>query len=65
MTNLRAIDSATIGEHAIALTLALARGFDKFVVDTEAGSVAPRERRAHADARRQDDAGCGARWHRH
>ena len=37
ITNLRAIDSATIGEHAIALTLALARGFDKFVVDTKEG----------------------------
>ena len=37
VTNLRAIDSATIGEHAIALTLALARGFDKFVVDTKEG----------------------------
>jgi phosphoglycerate dehydrogenase-like enzyme len=37
VTNLRAIDSATIGEHAIALTLALARGFDKFVVDTKQG----------------------------
>lgn len=37
LTNLRAIDSATIGEHAIALTLALARSFDKFVVDTRQG----------------------------
>lgn len=37
VTNLRAVDSATIGEHAIALTLALARGFDKFVVDTKQG----------------------------
>lgn len=37
ITNLRAIDSATIGEHAIALTMALARGFDKFVVDTKQG----------------------------
>ena len=37
VTNLRAIDSATIGEHAVALTLALARGFDKFVVDTKQG----------------------------
>jgi phosphoglycerate dehydrogenase-like enzyme len=37
VTNLRAVDSATIGEHAIALTLALARGFDKFVVDTKEG----------------------------
>jgi phosphoglycerate dehydrogenase-like enzyme len=35
VTNLRAVDSATIGEHAIALALALARGFDKFVVDTK------------------------------
>jgi phosphoglycerate dehydrogenase-like enzyme len=37
VTNLRAIDSATIGEHAVALTLALARGFDKFVTDTKQG----------------------------
>jgi phosphoglycerate dehydrogenase-like enzyme len=37
VTNLRAVDSATIGEHAIALTLALARGFDKFVLDTKQG----------------------------
>lgn len=37
LTNLRAIDSATIGEHAIALTMALARGLDKFVVDTKQG----------------------------
>ena len=37
VTNLRAVDSATIGEHAVALTLALARGFDKFVVDTKQG----------------------------
>lgn len=37
VTNLRAIDSATIGEHAIALTMALARGFDKFVIDTKQG----------------------------
>lgn len=35
VTNLRAVDSATIGEHAIALTMALARGLDKFVVDTK------------------------------
>lgn len=35
LTNLRAIDSATIGEHAIALSLALARGFDKFIPDTK------------------------------
>ena len=37
VTNLRAIDSATIGEHAVALTMALARGFDKFVTDTKQG----------------------------
>src|SRR5262249_4878240 len=37
VTNLRAVDSATIGEHAVALTMALARGFDKFVVDTKQG----------------------------
>jgi phosphoglycerate dehydrogenase-like enzyme len=37
VTNLRAVDSATIGEHAIAMALGLARGFDKFVVDTKQG----------------------------
>ena len=37
VTNLRAVDSATIGEHAVAMALALARGFDKFVVDTKQG----------------------------
>jgi phosphoglycerate dehydrogenase-like enzyme len=37
LTNLRAVESATIGEHAIALGLALARGFDRFVVDTKQG----------------------------
>ncbi len=37
VTNLRAVDSATIGEHAIALALGLARGFDQFVVDTKQG----------------------------
>ena len=37
LTNLRAVESATIGEHAIALALALARGFDRFVVDTKQG----------------------------
>src|SRR5690606_22990364 len=30
-TNLRAVESAAIGEHAIALMLALARGIDTFV----------------------------------
>jgi phosphoglycerate dehydrogenase-like enzyme len=37
VTNLRAVDSATIGEHAIALALALARGLDKFIVDAKQG----------------------------
>jgi len=34
VTNLRAVESAAIGEHAIALALALARGFDRFAVNT-------------------------------
>ena len=37
VTNLRAVESATIAEHAIALALALARGLDRFVVDTKQG----------------------------
>ncbi|MEJ0036383.1 MAG: D-2-hydroxyacid dehydrogenase [Gammaproteobacteria bacterium] len=37
VTNLRAVDSATIGEHAVALALGLARGFDRFVADTKQG----------------------------
>jgi len=37
VTNLRAVESATIGEHAVALALALARGLDRFVVDTKQG----------------------------
>jgi len=37
VTNLRGIDSAAIGEHAIALTLALAHGLDTFVQDQTKG----------------------------
>jgi phosphoglycerate dehydrogenase-like enzyme len=37
MTNMRGVDSATIAEHAIALTLALAHGLDVFAVDTAKG----------------------------
>ncbi len=37
VTNLRGIDSATIGEHAIALALAMAHGIDTFVEDQEKG----------------------------
>jgi phosphoglycerate dehydrogenase-like enzyme len=35
VTNLRGIDAAAIGEHAIALTLAMAHGIDTFVEDRE------------------------------
>lgn len=34
ITNLRGVDSAAIGEHAIAMALAMARGIDTFVIDT-------------------------------
>jgi phosphoglycerate dehydrogenase-like enzyme len=34
MTNMRGVDSAAIGEHAIALAMALAHGLDTFAVDT-------------------------------
>lgn len=34
LTNMRAVDSAVIAEHAIALTLALAHGLDVFAADT-------------------------------
>jgi phosphoglycerate dehydrogenase-like enzyme len=37
VTNLRAVDSATIGEHAVAMALALARGLNRFAVDTKQG----------------------------
>ncbi len=37
VTNLRGIDSAAIGEHAIALALAMAHGIDTFVVDQAQG----------------------------
>src|SRR5690606_270349 len=37
VTNLRAVESAAIGEHAIALMLALARGIDTFVRNQSEG----------------------------
>ncbi len=37
VTNLRGIDSSIIGEHAIALALAMARGIDTFVADGAKG----------------------------
>ncbi len=37
VTNLRGIDSAAIGEHAIALALAMAHGIDTFVTDQAKG----------------------------
>jgi phosphoglycerate dehydrogenase-like enzyme len=37
VTNARAVESSAIGEHAVAMTMALARGIDRFVVDTKAG----------------------------
>ena len=37
VTNLRAIDSAAIGEHAITLALAMAHGIDTFVTDQPQG----------------------------
>jgi phosphoglycerate dehydrogenase-like enzyme len=37
VTNARAVESSTIGEHAVALAMALARGIDRFVADTKQG----------------------------
>ena len=37
VTNARAVESAAIAEHSIAMALALARGLDRFVVDTKQG----------------------------
>jgi phosphoglycerate dehydrogenase-like enzyme len=37
VTNMRGVDSAAIGEHAVALTMALAHGLDTFAVDTSKG----------------------------
>lgn len=37
VTNMRGVDSAAIGEHAIALALALARGIDTFVTNQNRG----------------------------
>lgn len=37
VTNARAIESSAIAEHAVAMALALARGFDRFMVDTKQG----------------------------
>jgi phosphoglycerate dehydrogenase-like enzyme len=34
MTNMRGVDSAAIGEHAVAMAMALAHGLDTFAVDT-------------------------------
>jgi phosphoglycerate dehydrogenase-like enzyme len=37
VTNARAVESATIGEHAVALAMALSRGLDRFALDTKQG----------------------------
>jgi phosphoglycerate dehydrogenase-like enzyme len=39
MTNMRGVDSPVIAEHAIALTLALAHGLDRFMLDTAQGAM--------------------------
>lgn len=46
ITNLRGLGSAAIGEHAIALTLALARGLDTFITDQASGRWSPQDARA-------------------
>lgn len=46
ITNLRGIGSAAIGEHAIALALGLAHGFDTFVTDQAKGRWSPQDARA-------------------
>src|SRR4029077_11024683 len=43
VTNLRGIDSAAIGEHAIALTLAMAHGIDTFVEDQTKSRWSPQD----------------------
>jgi phosphoglycerate dehydrogenase-like enzyme len=37
VTNARAVESSAIGEHAVALAMALARGLDRFTADTKQG----------------------------
>ena len=37
VTNARAIESSAIAEHAVAMALALARGFDRFLADAKQG----------------------------
>lgn len=46
ITNLRGLGSAAIGEHAIALALALARGLDTFIGDQASGRWSPQDARA-------------------
>jgi phosphoglycerate dehydrogenase-like enzyme len=46
ITNLRGIGSAAIGEHAVALALALARNLDTFVTDQAEGRWRPQDARA-------------------
>jgi phosphoglycerate dehydrogenase-like enzyme len=46
VTNLRGIDSAAIGEHAIALVLAMAHGIDTFVADGLKGRWSREDARA-------------------
>lgn len=46
ITNLRGLGSAAIGEHAIALALALARGLDTFITDQASSRWSPQDARA-------------------
>jgi phosphoglycerate dehydrogenase-like enzyme len=46
ITNLRGLGSAAIGEHAIALALALARGLDTFITNQASGRWSSRDARA-------------------
>ncbi len=46
ITNLRGLGSAAIGEHAIALALALARGLDTFIADQAKGRWSAQDARA-------------------
>jgi phosphoglycerate dehydrogenase-like enzyme len=46
ITNLRGLGSAAIGEHAIALALALARGLDTFITNQASGRWSARDARA-------------------
>jgi phosphoglycerate dehydrogenase-like enzyme len=46
ITNLRGLGSAAIGEHAIALALALARGLDTFITDQARSRWNPQDARA-------------------